>query len=53
MADVKYLRPHEERDPAFAAALREASENGVRILAVDCAVSPETMQLRLPVPVRL
>ncbi len=53
MADVKYLRPHEERDPAFAAALREASENGVRILAVDCAVSPETMDLRLPVPVRL
>ena len=53
MADVKYLRPHEERDPAFAAALREAAENGVRILAVDCAVSPETMQLRLPVPVRL
>ena len=53
MADVKYLRPHEERDPAFAAALREASENGVRVLAVDCAVSPETMQLRLPVPVRL
>ena len=53
MADVKYLRPHEERDPAFAAALREASENGVRILAVDCAVSPETIQLRLPVPVRL
>ena len=53
MADVKYLRPHEERDPAFAAALREAAENGVHILALDCAVSPETMALRLPVPVRL
>ena len=53
MPDVKYLRPHDERDPAFGAALREAAENGVTILAMDCGVTEDVMQLRLPVLVRL
>ena len=53
MADVKYLRPHEERDPAFAAALREAAAAGVRVLAMDCAVTPDSMTIRDPVEVRL
>ena len=53
MADVKYLHPHDATDPAFGAALREAAENGVTVLAFDCAVTPETMDLRLPVLVRL
>jgi sugar fermentation stimulation protein A len=53
MADVKYLRPHEERDPSVAAALREAVENGVNVLAMDCAVTEDTMELRLPVLVKL
>jgi sugar fermentation stimulation protein A len=53
MSDVKYLHPNDITDPVFAAALREASENGVTILAMDCAVTPDTMQLRLPVLVNL
>ena len=53
MADVKYLRPHDETDPIFAAALRHAAENGVHILAMDCAVTQTTMDIRLPVLVRL
>jgi sugar fermentation stimulation protein A len=53
MADVKYLRPHDERDPAFGAALREAAENGVTVMAMDCSVTEDTMQIRLPVLVRL
>jgi len=53
MSDVKYLHPNDATDPAFGAALREAAENGVRILAMDCAVTPDTMELRLPVLVRL
>ena len=53
MPDVKYLRPHDERDPAFGAALREAAENGVTVLAMDCGVTEDVMQLRLPVLVRL
>lgn len=53
MADVKYLHPNDATDPAFGAALREASDAGVHILAMDCAVTPDSMTLRLPVPVRL
>ena len=53
MSDVKYLRPHDETDPAFGAALRHAAENGVTVLAMDCAVTPSQMTLRLPVPVDL
>ena len=53
MADVKYLRPHDERDPAFGAALREAAENGVVVMAMDCAVDVDSMDIRLRVPVKL
>lgn len=53
MADVKYLRPNDATDPAFASALREAVQAGVTVLAMDCAVTEDTMELRLPVLVRL
>ena len=53
MSDVKYLRPHDETDPEFGRALREAAENGVQVLAMDCAVSEDSMEVRLPVLVRL
>ena len=53
MSDVKYLHPNDATDPVFAAALREAAENGVTILAMDCGATPDTMNLRLPVLVNL
>ena len=53
MPDVKYLRPHDERDPAFGAALREAAENGVVVMAMDCAVAVDSMEIRRRVPVKL
>jgi len=53
MADVKYLHPNDATDPAFGKALREASAAGVAVLAMDCAVTPRSMTLRLPIPVRL
>ena len=53
MPDVKYLQPNDKTDPAFGAALREAAENGVTVLAMDCAVTEDTMALRLPVLVKL
>ena len=53
MSDVKYIRPHDETDPEFGKALREAARNGVTVLAMDCAVTPDTMELRLPVLVKL
>ena len=53
MADVKYLHPNDATDPAFGAALREAAANGVQVLAMDCAVTESSMELRLPVLVKL
>ena len=53
MADVKYLRPHDERDPAFGEALRRAAAGGVTVLAMDCGVTEDTMILRCPVLVKL
>ena len=53
MPDVKYLRPNDATDPAFGAALREAAKAGVTVLAMDCGVTPDTMEIRLPVLVRL
>ena len=53
MPDVKYLHPNDATDPAFGAALREAAEAGVQILAMDCAVTESAMELRLPVLVKL
>lgn len=53
MEDVRFLHPNEKTDPAFAAALREAAENGVHILAMDCLVTENTMTIRKPVEVRL
>lgn len=53
MPDVKYLHPNDKTDPAFGAALREAAENGVNVLAMDCAVTEDEMHIRLPVLVRL
>lgn len=53
MADVLSIHPNDETDPHFGAALREAAENGVKILAMDCAVTEDTMTVRSPVPVKL
>ena len=53
MSDVKHIRPHDETDPEFGRALREAAENGVQVLAMDCAVDVDSMEVRLPVLVRL
>jgi len=53
MADVKYLHPNDATDPNFGAALRQAAAAGVRILAVDCAVTEDTMEIRNTVPVIL
>ncbi len=53
MANVKYLHPNDATDPAFGQALREAAANGVQVLAMDCAVTPDSMTIGKPVEVRL
>ena len=53
MADVLYLHPNDATDPAFGMALREAANAGVKLLAMDCQVTPDTMTIRNPVEIRL
>lgn len=53
MSDAAYLHPNDATDPAFGKALREAAAAGVQILAVDCAVTENTMTIRDFVPVKL
>lgn len=51
MEDVEYLHPNDKTDPAFGAALRRAAESGVRIIAMDCHVTSNTMVICKQVPV--
>ena len=53
MEGAAYLHPNDETDPAFGRALREAAAAGVRVLAMDCTVTPGQMAIREPVEVRL
>ena len=53
MADVKYLHPNDATDPDFGKALREAAANGVEVLAVDCKVTIDEMNIGNIVPVKL
>ena len=53
MADVKQLFPNDATDPEFGKALREAAANGVEVLAVDCDITVDEMQIRDFVPVVL
>lgn len=53
MEDVLYLHPNDATDPNFGTALREAAANGVKILAMDCRVTEDSMTIRRPVSVQL
>lgn len=53
MADVVYLHPNDATDPNFGKALRDAANAGVQVLAVDCLVTENTMQIRQFVEVQL
>ncbi len=53
MTGVKEFAPNEKMHPEFAAALREAEKKGVRILAYDCNVSPDSLVINSPLVVNL
>ena len=53
MAGMRGFSPNDATHPAFGAALREAGQAGVRVLAVECAVTPDSLVMTAPVPVRL
>lgn len=46
MKDVKYFTPNIKTHKEFAEVLIEAEKAGVKIVAADCFVSPDTMEIR-------
>lgn len=53
MKKIEALHPNDATDPRFGAALRKAAAAGVKVLAMDCIVTPDSMIIDKPVPVCL
>lgn len=53
MRDVKVFTPNRDTHPEFADALCKAAEAGVEVLAYDCLVTPDTLEIGNPVKVSL
>ena len=53
MADLRRFEPNWDTHPAFGEALLRARDAGVRILAYDCVVRPDSIRLNSPVEIRL
>lgn len=53
MSPVKYLKPNDVTHKAFGDALREAKKAGVHVLARDCKVTIDSMEIMNEVEVRL
>ena len=53
MAGMKQFSPNDATHPEFGQALREAAEAGVRVLAMECAVTPDSLKITRSIPVVL
>lgn len=53
MEDVRYFTPNRDTHPQFAEAICKAAKAGVEILAYDCKVTPDSMEIHRKVPVVL
>ena len=53
MANVTDFAPNDDTHPAFGATLRRAAAAGVQLAAYDCRVTPDSLTVGSPVPVRL
>ena len=53
MEGVKYLHPNDLTDKPFGEALRQAKNAGVEILAYDCKITVNTMNIHEKVEVKL
>lgn len=53
MKGVSFVKPNMDTQPAFGEALKRARRAGVRLLAYDCLVREDGMEMDAPVPVFL
>ncbi|MBR1535496.1 MAG: DNA/RNA nuclease SfsA [Treponema sp.] len=53
MKGCKFFTPNRETHPDFADALKEAKAAGVKIIAVECEVTPDTLLAKDEIEVRL
>ena len=50
MEGMRCFSPNDATHPAFGEALRKAAQAGVRLLAMECHVTPETLEITREVP---
>jgi len=53
MKGSRWMEPNDATHPAFGKALREAAAKGVKVLAYDCIVTPDRLEVDKKVEVRL
>lgn len=53
MKEIKELRPNDFTHKAFGDTLRKAHKKGVKIIAMDCIVTPDSMVIDKEIPVVL
>lgn len=53
MGGMTDFAPNDATHPAFGEALRRAAAHGVEVLAMECAVTPDSLTIAAPVSVRL
>lgn len=53
MKEVSLFKPNDTTHKAFGDALRSAQKAGVKILAVDCIVTPDSIKCDKPVDIKL
>lgn len=53
MKGVAYFEPNDKTHKAFGDALRNAQQKGVKILAFDCIVTPDSIEIDNEIKVRL
>lgn len=53
MSGIDYFTPNVETHPAFSEALNQANKNGVNVLALDCRVTYDALEINGSIEVRL
>ena len=53
MEGMRYVAPNRQTDPDFARALEAAAAAGVHVMALECRVTPDTLEITGEIPVQI